>query len=336
MQVAPPVNRMNAQIARTLEQTAALLDQRGSNRFRVQAYRNAANTVRSLPRGVLQILHEEGVGGLERLPTVGPTLARAIAQIVNTGHLPMLDRLRGESDPIQLFASLPGIGPTLAQRIHDHLDVETLEELEAAAHDGRLAQVPGFGPRRVAAIRDSLSARLGSPARARAPAGDEPPVEELLAIDREYRAASAAGRLPRIAPRRFNPSRKKWLSVMHVWRSGRHYTALYSNTARAHALGKTNDWVVLYVDDGKGEHRYTVVTATAGPMRGWRVVRGREAECLALRGGSGARGNGAIQTNGLAPRAETQGLTHERASPAARKRGADAPTDPPRHAGAGA
>lgn len=284
MAAATSPNRLNEQVARTLEQTAELLEQAGANQFRVQAYRNAAATVRSLPRGVLQILHEEGREGLERLPAIGPVLAQAVEQIVHAGHLPLLDRLRGESDPVQLFASIPGIGRALAARIHEDLEVETLEDLEAAAHDGRLARVRGFGPRRVTAVREALGTRLSR----RLPASPQlrevaPSVDELLGVDREYRAASAAGRLPRIAPRRFNPTRRRWLPVMHAWRNGRHYTALFSNTARAHALGKTDDWVVLYVDDPHGERRYTVVTAATGPMRGWRVVRGREVECLSGR-----------------------------------------------------
>jgi hypothetical protein len=104
-------------------------------------------------------------------------------------------------------------------------------------------------------------------------------VDELLDVDREYRAAARAGRLHRIAPRRFNPDRRAWLPVMHTWRNGRHYTALFSNTARAHALGHTLDWVVLYWDTHHGQQQHTVVTATTGPLVGQRVVRGRELEC---------------------------------------------------------
>jgi DNA polymerase (family X) len=68
--------------------------------------------------------------------------------------------------------------------------------------------------------------------------------------------------------------------VLHTQRGPRHYTALFSNTARAHELGRTSDWVVLYFD-GQGEERQcTVITASRGPLRGRRIVRGREQECL--------------------------------------------------------
>jgi len=183
--------------------------------------------------------------------------------------------------------SVPGIGPRLAQRLHDELGISTLEELETAAHDGRLAGIGGFGEKRVAGIRDALATRLRQRiATARAtPRGDhgadlgQPPVAELLDVDREYLEQAEAGTLHLIAPRRFNPKRKAWLPVLHVQREGRHYTALFSNTARAHQQGRTHDWVILYIDGTDGESQYTVVTQLSGPLGGRRVVRGRESEC---------------------------------------------------------
>ena len=93
-------------------------------------------------------------------------------------------------------------------------------------------------------------------------------------VDREYREKAEADELPKIAPRRFNPAGEKWLPILHTERDDRHYTVLFSNTARAHELGKTNDWVVLYFGDGSGEQQVTVVTGTSGPLKGKRVVRG--------------------------------------------------------------
>lgn len=278
------VHPMNAQVATVLDETARLLEQHHADPFRVQAYRRAAGTVRTLPGSIIDVLHERGLPGLDALPGIGPALARSVNLIVTTGRLPMLDRLRAELDPVALLASIPGIGRRLAERIHDTLEIETLEALEVAAHDGRLATVPGFGEKRLAGVRDVLATRLG---RKRPPTLDGPPelgptVEELLDVDREYLAAARAGRLYRIAPRRFNPEGSAWLPVMHTWRGGRHYTCLFSNTARAHALGRTRDWVVLYHDEPDGQHQHTVVTETAGPHAGRRVVRGREAECASL------------------------------------------------------
>ena len=108
-----------------------------------------------------------------------------------------------------------------------------------------------------------------------------PAVELLLDVDREYREKARAGLLPKVAPRRFNPEGKAWLPVLETRRGDRRYTALYSNTALAHELGKTRDWVVLYfARPGEPEEQVTVVTETHGRLNGQRVVRGREQECL--------------------------------------------------------
>lgn len=271
----------NAEVARRLDEVASLLETQRANPFRVQAYRNAASTVRTLRRSVTAIVRDEGLEALDALPGIGAPLARAIAELATTGRLAMLDRLRGEHDPLAVLASVPGIGKRMAARLHGDLGIDTLEELEAAAADGRLRRVPGFGEKRIAGIRDALATRLGRPLRAPAPLATRgPSVTELLEIDHEYRRRANAGTLPLIAPRRFNPTGVAWLPVLHLSRGGHHYTALFSNTARAHSLDRTHDWVVIYYDGRDGERQCTVVTATHGPLKGRRVVRGRELESL--------------------------------------------------------
>ena len=270
---------LNEDIAGRLDEVAGLLAAQGANRFRVRAYRHAAEVVRHLARPVSEILEREGLEGLKALPGIGESLARAIRDVLAHGRLAMLERLRGESDPTVLLRSVPGIGRVLADQLHHDLGLATLEDLEAAAHDGRLEQIAGLGPKRLAGIRDSLAHRLS---RVRPPedavAVAPPPVAEILDVDREYREKAAAATLATIAPRRFNPAREAWLPILHTERGRRHYTALFSNTARAHRLGRTRDWVVIYWDEGRGERQSTVITAERGPLAGQRIVRGREAE----------------------------------------------------------
>jgi hypothetical protein len=127
-------------------------------------------------------------------------------------------------------------------------------------------------------VRAVLAGRLGRVRRASAEAR-VPSVGELLSVDRDYRESASAQRLPTIAPRRFNPEGRRWLPILHTTRNGRHYTALFSNTARAHELGRTNDWVVIYCDRGDRDGQWTVVTARGATLRGRRIVRGREREC---------------------------------------------------------
>jgi hypothetical protein len=272
---------INLQIAQRFDEVADLIEQQSGNPFRARAYRRAAETLRRTPRSVREILDAEGEAGLEELEGIGDALARQIRITLTSGRLPILERLRGESDPEALLASVPGIGRKTAERLHHELGIDALEELEAAAHDGRLALLAGFGPKKVAGVIDSLEGRLGRIRRRTPPSPEEPPVQDLLSVDAEYREKAAVDELKKIAPRRFNPDNEPWLPILHTRRSGRELTALFSNTAKAHRLERTRDWVVIYCDHGGGELQYTVVTAREGALEGKRVVRGREAECRA-------------------------------------------------------
>ena len=108
------MERVNSQVAERLGEVASILEAQGANIFRVGAYRGAAAMLRGLERPIDEIVKTEGIEGLERLPGIGETLARFIHQLVVTGRLPMLDRLRGESDPIILLRTVPGIGRVTA------------------------------------------------------------------------------------------------------------------------------------------------------------------------------------------------------------------------------
>lgn len=270
---------LNYEFAGKLEEAADLLTEQGANPFRVRAYRRAAQTLRRLREPVTAILAAEGVEGLERLPGIGVRFARAIREAVRLGYFPMLERLRGESDPVRLLESVPGIGPRLGARLHEEMGLSTLEDLEAAAHDGRLEEIAGFGRKRLAGIRDVLAHRLARVRPAPTREGRQPAVAELLDVDREYRESAAAGLLPTITPRRFNPEGRQWLPILHTTRGRRHCTALFSNTARAHRFKKTDDWVVIYRDHAAADGQWTVITSTSGRLYGRRVVRGREEEC---------------------------------------------------------
>lgn len=270
----------NGEIATRLEELAEVLAMQRGNPYRIEAYRRAARTVRACPVSIVELVRERGVAGLRELPGIGERLARSLHALASTGRLPMLERLRGESDPEELLQTVPGIGAATAARIHEQLGIHTLEELELAAHDNRLERL-GLGAKRLAGIRDALAGRLGRVRpRAMIQNGSLPDVAEILEVDRQYRHEAAADTLPKIAPRRFNPSREAWLPVLHTQRGKRHYTALFSNTARAHELGRTQDWVVLYFDGRRFERQCTVITSERGALRGLRIVRGREEECL--------------------------------------------------------
>jgi hypothetical protein len=275
----------NRVIAELLSEISSLLASQGASQFRVQAYRSASRMLAEFQTPVRDILDEQGVAGLVALPTIGRSIATLIEQFLRSGRMPLLHHLRGEDTAERVFATLPTLGPELSRRIHEHLEIETLPELMRAVQDGRLQQVPGIGRKRAAVIGECLAERLRKSTSARG--GEETqskpdqsvPVSELLDIDAEYRRLAAQGKLPKIAPRKFNPGSAAWLPILHTHRGERHYTALYSNTARAHQLNTTKDWVIIYRDDFQSHGRWTVITSQFGKLRGWRIIRGREEEC---------------------------------------------------------
>lgn len=160
-----------------------------------------------------------------------------------------------------------------------------VQRLPWLAHDGRLALVHGVGPRKAGIIRASLTQRLSRSAWHRSrrllqrqDGYAEPPVHLLLEADVDYRHRVRNGLLPRIAPRRHNPGHVAWLLVMHVERSGFDLTLMWSNSARAHRLDKTHDWVVALWEADGHQSQVTIVTEFRGPLMGKRVVRGREGD----------------------------------------------------------
>ncbi len=286
--MAPPVVRGTAEnrvIAALLNEIAALLAHQGASEFRVEAYEHASEMLGRMMQPIRDVLEQQGLAGLTALPTIGPSIANRIEQYLRLGRIPLLDRLRGEDNAERLFATLPGLGPELSHRIHEDLEIETLPELFAAINDGRLEKVPGIGRKRICTLRECLAQRIRhgksqQPARtADVEAKHAVSVSELLSVDAEYRRLAAKDKLPKIAPRKFNPGAVAWLPILHTHRGNRHYTALYSNTARAHQLNTTKDWVIIYRDDHQADGQWTVITSHFGKLHGCRIVRGREDEC---------------------------------------------------------
>ena len=285
----------NKEIASKLREIATLLDEQKANPFRVSAYLNAAKTIETMAEPIEDLLRCEGFPALLELPGIGEGIARSINEFVVTGRMSRLESLQTGHDPIALFEQIPGIGPRSAHRIIETLHIDTLEALELAAHNGRLKNVPGFSTKKIELVQTWLAHVLGYRRTRPEPQQtiEEPSAGLLLKIDEQYRKKAQAGELPTIAPKRFNPGGEAWLPIMHATRQGWHFTALYSNTARAHQLDRVKDWVVIsFYDDRHHEGQHTVVTETRGAAIDKRVVRGREKECneyYAEQGGSAGR-----------------------------------------------
>jgi len=145
----------NREIAAIFNEMADLLEIAGENPFRVRAYRNAARTVEGYSRSMAEMLaaHED----LEKLPTIGEDLAGKIKEIVDTGRLRKLQQLeRGVSPALAGMLRLPGLGPKRVKVLHERLRIDTQDELEQAAEQGKIRELPGFGAKTEAKILEAI------------------------------------------------------------------------------------------------------------------------------------------------------------------------------------
>lgn len=134
----------NADITATFDEIADLLEIQGANPFRIRAYRNAARILGDLPQEA-RVLVERG-DDLTRLPGIGADLAAKISEIISTGHCSLLERLRRELPPaVTELLKIPGLGPKRVKALYHDLDVQTVEQLQRAAQDGRIRALHGFG-----------------------------------------------------------------------------------------------------------------------------------------------------------------------------------------------
>jgi DNA polymerase (family 10) len=181
-----PAAVTNRAIAAAFERVADLLEIDQANPFRVRAYRNAARTVAEQAGEVAAMLARgEDPSGL---PGIGADLARKIVEMVSTGGLAYLEELEARVPAgLTRLMAVPGLGPKRVGLLHRELGVETPEDLQAAAAEGRIRALKGFGPKLEAQMAASLE-ELQALARRRPIAAVEPLVEDLLA-----RLRAAAG-----------------------------------------------------------------------------------------------------------------------------------------------
>ena len=134
----------NSQIAELLNKLADLLEIEEANPFRIRAYRNAARTINDLPHSVESML--AAGADLSDLPGIGEDLAGKIREIVETGHLSLLDSVETRTpSALAELVALPGLGPKRVKALHEALKVDTLEDLARAARAGKIRALPGFG-----------------------------------------------------------------------------------------------------------------------------------------------------------------------------------------------
>src|SRR5262249_48335454 len=134
----------NGQLARALARIATLLDIDGANSFKVRAYREGARVVEEHGVPLAGLVDEPGA--LEAIPGVGKSIALAIREFCAGGHITVLDDLTAKyPDEVAGFLDLQGLGPKRVKVLFDSLGIRTRVQLQAAAAEGRLRDLPGFG-----------------------------------------------------------------------------------------------------------------------------------------------------------------------------------------------
>lgn len=169
----------NIEVSLVFDEIADLLEIAGENQFKVQAYRRAARSIKNYPQAVTE-LHREG--NLHSIPGVGKALAKKIEEMIVTGKLKYLEQLR-ERVPqgLREMLAIPGLGARSVRTIYEHLGITSLDELEEAAREYRVRELPGLGARtelRILSGIELLKSRRGS-----FPLGAALPIAETVCAD---------------------------------------------------------------------------------------------------------------------------------------------------------
>lgn len=133
----------NREVAEIFYKVASLLEIKGENPYRIRAYQRAAQTIEALTKDIEELAKK---GQIEKLPGIGKDLAGKIQEILKTGTLSIYEELKKEIPPVLLtFLEIPGLGPKKVKVLYEKLGITSLEELEKACLEHKVAKLPGFG-----------------------------------------------------------------------------------------------------------------------------------------------------------------------------------------------
>jgi len=169
----------NTEIAKVFYDIAELLELDGENQFKIRAYQRAARVIEHLPKE-LEIMLREGED-LKSIPGVGDAIAKKITELLTTGKLEYYEKLRSRyPEGIGTLLEIPGIGPKTALRLVNELGITSLDELEKAVLDGRVARLFRMGQKTAENILHAIQALRRKDQRI--PLGEALPlVEEIVA-----------------------------------------------------------------------------------------------------------------------------------------------------------
>jgi DNA polymerase (family 10) len=147
----------NAEIATVFDNIADLLELKGENKFKIRAYARAAETIRHLPEE-MELMHEEGKD-FRDIEGIGDAIAAKSVELITTGRLRFYEELKASlPEGIINLMDIPGIGPKTAYKLATGLGVGSVDQLEAAIRDGRVAKLERMGDKTAANILRAIEA----------------------------------------------------------------------------------------------------------------------------------------------------------------------------------
>src|SRR2546421_10633093 len=186
------------QVAQVLEDVASLLElKEGSNPFEVRAYENAARAVSALDGDIEQLTRE---GKLKGVPGLGSTIVKRIEELVNSGQMALHDELVATTPQVKLeMRRIPGVGPKKINAMYNQLHINSIEELEQACKEDKVAALPGFGKKTQDKILQGLAFLAQHSGRFLYPVAEEEAerIREVLAAIPEIVRLQVAGSLRR-------------------------------------------------------------------------------------------------------------------------------------------
>lgn len=147
----------NAEIAKILREIAFFLDMEEIP-FKPRAYEKAAYAIEALDAPLDEIYRRGGIKGVEEIPGVGRSIAEKLVTLIETGKLPYYEGLRLKSPvDVEHLTAIEGLGPKKVKVLYDQLGIRTVDDLEHAALEGKIHQLPHFGEKSEQKILKGIS-----------------------------------------------------------------------------------------------------------------------------------------------------------------------------------
>ena len=147
----------NEEIARRFQRLALIMEIRGDDRYRVRSYRNAAEIIETWPVPLARVAREEGVKGLQAIPSVGKAISGKIVELCERGTFDAYEKLTSETPETVLdLLDVSGVGIKTAALLHQRFKISSLDDLKQFVAGGGLDMVDGVGEKTAERIEASL------------------------------------------------------------------------------------------------------------------------------------------------------------------------------------